>query len=174
MRRAVVFACLFLVSGAFAAAQEEVPLVPKPPTASQGKMLVVDAVRTARSLTEVEGKLKGVDEQVATTQKSIVLHNAQHPSGTCTTTTLNPDACDGWINEAKELNTTMAGLVKQKEAQMFRSAQLRGYLNMRLARMRMMTLLDGLTEWEQEVVACARLKKDADRSCLIAAWKHHP
>lgn len=174
MKRLLVFACLFLASGQFAAAQEEVKLVPKPPSASQGKMLVIDAVRTARELDVVEGKVKDVDAKVTLNQLHIDRHNAKHPSGKCTYTEANPNACDSWIADAKVLNTAEADLAKQRQKHLFRKAELRGHLNMRLARLRIMALLDGLTAWEREVVACSKLGTDADRGCLIAAWERHP
>jgi len=174
MRRSLAFAFLLVAFGTFATAQEEVPLKPKPPTASQAKMLVADSVRTARQLTALEETLRELDASVAANQASIAAHNAQYPNGQCTYTEENPSACDGWIAEAAELNTAKADLGQQLEKHRFRKAQLRGHLNMRLARMRMMALLDGLTEWEQEVVACSRLRRDADRGCLIAAWERHP
>ena len=108
------------------------------------------------------------------TQSSITAHNAVHPSGSCTFTEQNPNACDGWIAEAGVLNTRKADLAKEREKQRFRKAELRGHLSMRLVRLRMMALLDGLTEWEREVVACSKLGRDADRGCLIAAWERHP
>lgn len=174
MRRLLVFACLFLASGTFAAAQEEVPVVPKPPSASQGKMLVIDAVRTARQLDAVEDKIKEVDASEALNESAIVAHNAQYPSGKCTYTDANPNACDGWIADAEVLNTATADLAKQRQKHLFRKAELRAHLNMRLARLRIMALLDGLTEWEREVVACSKIGRDADRGCLIEAWEHHP
>jgi hypothetical protein len=174
MKRLLVCACLFLASGTFAAAQEEVPLVPKPPSASQGKMLVIDAVRTARQLDAVEGKIKEVEASVTLNQSAIDAHNAQYPSGQCTYTEANPNACDSWIADAKVLNTAQADLAKQRQKYLFRKAELRAHLNMRLARLRIMALLDGLTEWEREVVACSKIGRDADRGCLITAWEHHP
>lgn len=174
MKRMIAVAFILVMFGTFVAAQEEVPIKPKPPTASQGKMLVADSVRTAAQLTEVEDKLKGVDEQFAVNQSSIAAHNAVHPSGTCLAPAGNPNSCDGWVAEGGQLNTTTANLTKEREKHRFRRAELRGHLNMRLARMRMMAILDGLTEWEKEVVACSRLKPDAARGCLIAAWERHP
>jgi hypothetical protein len=174
MRSRIAFTLAFLAAATLVAAQEEVPLKPKPPTASQGKMLVVDAVRTARSLAVVEDKLKSVDDQFTVLQSSIATHNAVHPSGTCLAPADNPSVCDGWVAEAGQLNTAVANLTKEREKNLFERAKLRGHLNMRLARLRIMALLDGLTEWEQEVVACSRLKNDADRGCLIAAWERHP
>lgn len=174
MKRLLVVACLFLASGTFAAAQEAVPLVPKPPSASQGKMLVIDAVRTARQLDAVEGKIKEVDAREALNQSAIVAHNAQYPSGQCTYTEANPNACDGWIADAEVLNAAQADLAKQRQKHLFRKAELRAHLSMRLARLRIMALLDGLTAWEREVVACSKLGTDADRGCLIAAWERHP
>ncbi|MBX4211286.1 MAG: hypothetical protein KW806_00585 [Candidatus Yanofskybacteria bacterium] len=174
MKKVIVFVFMLAAFGTFAAAQEEVPLKPKAPTASQGKMIVADAARTAIKLKEVEEKLAEVDEQFTVTQSSIVAHNAVHPSGTCVAPVDNPNVCDGWVAEGGQLNTTMIELAREREKQKFRKAELRGNLNMRLARLRMMVLLDGLTEWEREVVACSKLGKDADRGCLIAAWEHHP
>lgn len=174
MRRVLMFAVLFLACATFVAAQEEVPLQPKPPTANQGKMIVIDAVRTARSLVAVEEKITEIDEQMTATRSRIAAHNAVYGGGDCVYTEQNPNACAGWIAEAAELNTAVADLTRQREKQKFRRAELRGNLNMRLARLRIMVLLDGLTDWEQEVVSCSRLKNDADRQCLITAWEHHP
>lgn len=174
MKRTITFAFILAAFGTFAAAQEEVPLEPKPPNAAQGKMIVADAVRTAQKLDEVEAKLKEADARLVTTQASIDAHNAVHPSGTCIAPADSPNACDGWVAAAGQLNTAKAEFLREREKQRFRKAELRGHLSMRLARLRMMALLEGLTEWEREVVACSKLGKDADRGCLIAAWERHP
>ncbi len=178
MGKLLALACILMVSCTLAVAQEEdeVPLEPKPPqTASEATMLISDAARTAGDLKEVEERIASIEATVVQVARLITIHDAQYPNGVCEFTDDNPTACDPWIEEAHALNSQMDYLNNEHEQGLIEKMELDAYLNMRRARLRIMALMDGLTEWELEVVRCANLDSPlAAQICMTAAWEHHP
>ena len=150
MRRLLAWADPFLAFGAQVWAQEEVPLEPKAPKgASEATMLISDAARTAGELKEVEVRLTETESRAVKVAALMEAHDAQYPSGKCEYTESNPTACAPWIEEARVLNSRMDYLANLHEQQVIEKMEFKAYLNRRLARLRIMVLLDGLNEWER-------------------------
>ena len=176
MKKLFAVTCLLYAVSAVAIAQEEKPLVPKPPkTPYEAALYANDAARTASMLKEVETRIKENEDSTIRLAERMEIHNAQYPTGECTYTVENPTLCDPWIEEGNELNTMKADLIEKHEEAIIEKVQLREFLNMRLARLRIAKILEGLTEWEREVIRCSQLPSGiAAQICLIEAWEHHP
>jgi len=176
MKQLFAIACLLYAVSVVAIAQEEKPLVPQPPkTASEASMLCKDAARTASELKDAEEAVTENEGRTIRLAKMMKTHDAQYPNATCTYTDENPTLCDTWIQEGKALNSQMDHLTYEHEQALIVKMELKNYLNMRRARLRIMALLDGLTEWEKEVVSCAKLSSVVgSKLCMAAAWEHHP
>ena len=158
-----------------AVAQDEVPLVPRAPqTASEAKVLINEVVGLAKDLKDAEERIAESETRTAKNKALIKAHNALYPGGKCVFTEKDPHACDSWIEDAKALNSQADYLDNVHEQALIEKMEISSYLQLRLSKLRIMALLDGLTEWEREVVGCSKLKRDADRGCLIQAWEHHP
>jgi len=172
VRTLVIVPALLLLARTAAVAQEEVPLQSKPPkTASETALLVKDAARLASELKDTDDAIAENEARTIKLAKQMDMHNDVG----CAFTDKNPTACDGWIAQGKALNTQMDYLVNEHEQQLIRAIELRAYLNMRRSRLRLMVLLDGLTEWQREVVRCAQLPSlVGSKACMAEAWERHP
>ncbi len=176
MKQLFSVACLLCAASAVAIAQEEKPLEPKAPeTASEASMLCKDAARTASELKDAEEAITENERRTIRLAEMMKAHDAQYPNATCKYTDENPTLCDTWIQDGKALNSQMDHLTYEHEQALIVKMELKDYLNMRRARLRIMAILDGLTEWEKEVVSCAKLSSVVrSKLCMAGAWEHHP
>jgi hypothetical protein len=175
MKRQVASLILSLLWVLPAMAQEEVPIVPKAPqTAGEAKALIESVVSMARDLKDAEERVTETEAKTIRVAALIKTHNGMFVDGKCVFTAENPHACDAWIEDGNALNSQMDYLANLHEQAMIEKMEISSYLQLRLSKLRIMALLNGLTAWEREVVGCSKLKRDADRACLILAWERHP
>lgn len=158
------------------AQDDEVPLIPKAPSsASEAKALIAASVSIAKDIRDNEQAVSDIGSRMTKVQALVRVHNGQYGGGNCTFPKENPSVCDPWIKEGKALNSQIAYLNNENEQAIIVGAELRAHFHWQLSKLRIMALMNGLQEFEQQTVACSKMKNDLSASvCMIAAWEKHP
>ena len=168
-----VVALLVAAPAVYAQNAEKKPTDP-PTSEEEVRWMLNDAVATARQIETLDKELAGINEEGQAAADRIKAHNDLHPGG-CYFPVDNPHACDGWVQESKDLNDRLRELVGRHRAATANRSMARSHLSITFARLRLLNFLMLFTDWEQQVRSCMK-KTDFETAhrCLVDAWENHP
>lgn len=144
-----------------------------PATYQEASWLLQDAASTAYKLDVVGTKIAEVDKLGKAMAAKVKVHNDQWPNG-CIYPPDNPRACDGWLQEAKELNDEKQKLLAQYRYLGGVQGTLRTHQSIVLTRIRFNAFFEKYTSWEHRVVGCTMMQAEAAQLCLKSAWEQRP